>query len=34
MPLRKWTKHKGEEGLQAYWEERNAVSIDGLPTGI
>jgi hypothetical protein len=32
--LRKWADHKGEAGLQAYWQEKNSVSIDGLPTGI
>lgn len=25
---------KGPEGLQAYWREKNARSIDGLPTGL
>jgi hypothetical protein len=26
-----WAKGKGEDGIAAYWETRNAESIDGLP---
>ena len=32
-----WAKGKGEDGIVAYWENKNAESIDGLPglsTGI
>lgn len=29
-----WAEDKGPGGLRAYWQDRNAVSIDGLPTGI
>jgi hypothetical protein len=32
--LRDWATAKGEAGLAAYWAERNATSLDGLPTGI
>ena len=32
--LDNWARSKGEEGIQAYWREKNLVSIDGLPTGI
>ena len=32
--LRRWAENRGEEGLQSYWEEKNQVSIDGLPTGL
>ncbi len=32
--LRRWAEDKGPEGLAAYWSERNAVSLDGQPTGI
>ena len=32
--LRNWAELKGEDGLTAYWDERNRTSIDGLPTGI
>ncbi len=32
--LTRWAEAKGEEGLQAYWQAKNAVSIDGFPTGI
>ena len=28
----KWAEHKGSEGLQAYRDENNLISIDGLPT--
>ena len=26
-----WAEGKGEDGLAAYWEAKNAASIDGLP---
>lgn len=26
-----WHARKGEEGIRAYWEEKNSKSIDGLP---
>ena len=29
-----WAEEKGEEGLQAYWTEKNVTSLDGHPTGI
>ncbi len=29
-----WTEKKGAEGVRQYWRERNALSIDGLETGI
>ena len=29
-----WAEKKGDEGIRAYWQEKNAVSFDGLPTGI
>lgn len=29
-----WAAKKGEEGLQAYRQEKNLASIDGLPTGF
>ena len=32
--LREWAKKKGEEGIKAYWQERNRISLDGKPTGI
>lgn len=32
--LRRWAEAKGEEGLEAYRREKNAHSIDGLPTGL
>ncbi len=30
----KWAENKGEEGLKAYREEKNRVSMDGLPTAM
>jgi hypothetical protein len=32
--LDNWARSKGEAGLKAFWREKNAVSIDGLPTGL
>jgi hypothetical protein len=32
--LRRWAEQKGEAGLQEYWRQKNARSIDGLPTGL
>jgi hypothetical protein len=32
--LKEWARKKGEEGIKAYWQERNRISLDGKPTGI
>ncbi len=32
--LKEWAEQKGEEGVYAYWQEKNQRSIDGLPTGL
>lgn len=32
--LTRWAEAKGEEGLEEYWQLKNASSIDGFPTGI
>ncbi|MFE5321232.1 pyridoxamine 5'-phosphate oxidase family protein [Paenibacillus sp. NPDC056579] len=32
--LQKWAAHKGEQGLQAYRQEKNTVSMDGRMTPI
>lgn len=32
--LEAWAAELGEEGLNAYRREKNAVSLDGLPTGL
>jgi hypothetical protein len=32
--LKDWAVKKGDSGLQAYWEQKNQVSIDNLPTYI
>lgn len=32
--LDRWAEHKGEDGLRRYQAENNAVSMDGLPTGL
>jgi len=29
-----WVEKKGPEGIKAYWEARNRISLDGKPTGI
>ncbi len=32
--LEKWAAARGPEGVRDYWAERNALSLDGRPTGI
>ena len=32
--LLKWAESKGSDGLRAYRTDKNALSIDGLPTGL
>lgn len=32
--LTKWAEKKGEDGIRAYWREKNSTSMDGLPTGL
>ncbi|MEX0839898.1 MAG: pyridoxamine 5'-phosphate oxidase family protein [Parvibaculum sp.] len=32
--LVRWAEAQGEDGIAAYWQEKNRVSIDGLPTGV
>ncbi len=32
--LTEWSERKGPEGLERYWAEKNAVSIDGLATPL
>lgn len=32
--LIRWAEQKGEDGIAAYWREKNMVSMDGLPTGV
>lgn len=32
--LSEWATKKGEEGLKQYWEEKNQMSIDAIPTHI
>ncbi len=32
--LIKWAEVKGDEGLEAYWREKNVCSLDGLPTPL
>lgn len=31
--LTKWSEKKGEQGIKDYFEAKNRISIDGLPTG-
>lgn len=32
--LSEWAEKKGDEGIRRYWEEKNQVSLDGIPTRI
>ena len=32
--LNEWANKKGTDGVEAYWKEKNQVSIDGMPTHI
>jgi hypothetical protein len=32
--LNRWAERKGSEGVRAYWNDRNRLSLDGRPTGI
>ncbi len=32
--LSMWAQKRGKDGIEAYWQDRNQRSIDGLPTGI
>lgn len=32
--LKQWAEKKGDAGIQAYWSEKNQVSLDGKPTRI
>ena len=32
--LDRWAEKKGEEGIKAYWDEKNRISLDGKPTNI
>jgi hypothetical protein len=32
--LNSWAQQKGPEGIEAYWREKNQMSIDGKPTYI
>lgn len=32
--LKHWAEKQGEEGIKAYWDKKNTVSLDGHNTGI
>lgn len=32
--LQKWSQKKGNDGIEDYWREKNALSLDGKETGI
>ena len=32
--LKDWAVKKGDEGLKKYWEEKNQISLDNIPTNI
>jgi hypothetical protein len=29
-----WATKKGDDGLREYWEQKNQISMNGLPTGL
>jgi hypothetical protein len=29
-----WAEKKGDDGIAAYWQEKNLLSLDGRPTGL
>ncbi|HTL89576.1 MAG TPA: pyridoxamine 5'-phosphate oxidase family protein [Leptolyngbya sp.] len=29
-----WAERKGKDGLEQYWQDKNQISIDGLPTHL
>jgi len=34
VALDRWADKRGEDGIAAYWEEKNQLSLDGKPTGV
>ncbi|MEH6457794.1 MAG: pyridoxamine 5'-phosphate oxidase family protein [Cocleimonas sp.] len=32
--LKDWATKKGDEGIKDYWQKKNELSIDGIPTSI
>lgn len=32
--LNHWAEKKGEQGIEDYWQEKNSVSLDGVPIRI
>lgn len=32
--LTNWAQVRGRDGIRSYWREKNATSLDGLPTGV
>ena len=32
--LRRWAENQGEDGVAAYWRQKNVYSIDGFETGV
>jgi hypothetical protein len=32
--LRRWAENKGEDGVAAYWRQKNVRSLDGFETGV
>ena len=34
VALDKWAEKRGEDGITAYWAEKNQLSLDGKPTGL
>ncbi len=32
--LKKWATNKGDDGVKAYWQQKNQLSLDDKPTNI
>ena len=32
--LNDWAKHRGQSGVEQYWQDKNRVSLDGKETGM
>jgi len=34
LQLNAWAERKGESGIRSYWQEKNVISLDGMPIPI
>lgn len=32
--LKNWSEKQGRDRIEAYWKEKNSISLDGYPTGV